>query len=86
MKDPPDLIILDLQMPVMDGFAVLEKLKESSPTDNIPVIVISANAVERVKNRVLDAGANFFLEKPYEAKKLMSIVDGLVGRDSAKGI
>src|SRR5512142_1078760 len=64
--DPPDLILLDIMMPVMDGFQVLSRLKAEEATRDIPVIVISAsNNLESVV-RGIQLGAEDYLPKPFE--------------------
>jgi CheY-like chemotaxis protein len=70
----PAAIVLDLRMPKMDGFTVLSKLCESEVTRSIPVIVLSANVVERARHRALDLGARYFLEKPYDARRLIEAI------------
>lgn len=63
-----DTILLDLRMPVMDGFETLKHLKSNSKYSDIPVIVVTANAEE--KNKALREGANDFLSKPVDTEEL----------------
>jgi two-component system KDP operon response regulator KdpE len=70
----PAGVVLDLRMPVMDGLTVLSKLREDQSTRSIPVVVLSANVVERAKRKALDLGARFFLEKPYDPRKLVEAI------------
>lgn len=65
-SDPPDLILLDIMMPVMDGFETLSRLKTSSATRSIPVIVISAASDVQSVVRGIQMGAEDFLPKPFE--------------------
>jgi len=64
-----DTILLDLRMPVMDGFTTLKHLKSDPKYKNIPVIVVTANSEE--KNRALSEGANDFLAKPIDPEELI---------------
>jgi sigma-B regulation protein RsbU (phosphoserine phosphatase) len=64
--ESPDLILLDIMMPVMDGFEVLTRLKADSATRNIPVIIISANNDLRSVVRGIQLGAEDYLPKPFE--------------------
>ncbi len=64
--NPPDAILLDLRMPEMDGFEVLRRLRSSPLTAVIPVIFLTANVQDTVKQQAVHAGAAGFLTKPYE--------------------
>lgn len=61
----PDVIVLDLGLPLMDGFEVLERLKSQSVTRDIPVLVVSAHAQRHHKQRALASGASDFITKPW---------------------
>jgi EAL domain-containing protein (putative c-di-GMP-specific phosphodiesterase class I) len=63
----PDLILLDLHMPHLDGFGVLDALQESLPAETfLPVIVLTGDATDATRERALDAGAKDFLTKPFD--------------------
>ncbi len=64
-KNIPDLILLDINMPEMDGFEVLEKIKESEEWANIPVIFLTADNDAETESRCLEAGALDFIAKPF---------------------
>ncbi len=64
----PDIILLDLRMPVMDGFETLQYIKNDSNFSDIPVIIVTANAEE--KNKALHLGANDFIAKPIDTVEL----------------
>jgi CheY-like chemotaxis protein len=75
----PDIILLDISMPVMDGFDVLEKLRElMAPDDRLPVIVITADPMEATRRRALAAGASDFLTKPFGSTELRLRVRNLL--------
>ena len=61
----PDVIVLDLGLPLMDGFEVLEQLKKQPATRDIPVLVVSAHAQQQHKQRALASGASDFIIKPW---------------------
>ncbi|NVM79672.1 CheY-like chemotaxis protein [Duganella sp. SG902] len=68
----PDLIILDLMMPELDGYAVLEHLKRrGDPFDYRPVLVVTADATSESKRRALSLGARDFLTKPFDTIEAM---------------
>ncbi len=64
----PDIILLDLRMPVMDGFETLQHIKNDANFSDIPIIIITANAEE--KNKALHLGANDFIAKPIDTVEL----------------
>ena len=75
----PDLILLDVRMPELDGFAVLALLREAIPTtDFLPVLAITGDASPETRQRVLSAGANDFLEKPFETAEVVVRVENLL--------
>ena len=67
----PDIIITDLRMPKMDGFALIEKIKKTDALKSIPIIVFSANVSSENESQSLQAGANLFLKKPCMAERLL---------------
>ncbi|HYO52402.1 response regulator [Archangium sp.] len=68
-KDPPDLILLDLMMPVMDGQEMLRRLKEDTALRSIPVVVMSAGRVSKSELQ-----GSHFLAKPFELDDLLDTV------------
>ena len=71
-KEPPDLILLDIMMPVMDGFTVLGALKSNPATRDLPVIVISANNDMKSVVKGIAMGAEDYLPKPFEPALLFA--------------
>jgi two-component system KDP operon response regulator KdpE len=79
----PDLILLDLGLPDVDGFSLVRDLRALTPS---PIIVVSADHLERDKVQALDAGANDYLTKPFSTPELMArIRAGLRGRAHVEG-
>ena len=70
------LILLDLQMPEMDGFQVMEKLKEVEPSGYLPVLVITAQPANKL--RALQAGAKDFIGKPFELAEVLARVQNML--------
>jgi CheY-like chemotaxis protein len=70
----PDLILLDLFMPRVDGYAVMEALKANPETRDIPIIVLSAWPTKDSRRRSQEAGAVTFIAKPYDPFELVRIV------------
>jgi len=73
--DRPDLIILDIMMPVMDGFEVCRRLKEDSSTQDIPVIFLTAKGQEADRTKGLEYGAVDFITKPFSPRKLIEKIN-----------
>ena len=76
--DPPDLILLDLTMPEMSGFAVLAELKRSDATSAIPVVVVSGRTDDAALDGSLAAGAAGVILKPYDPVALVECVAGVL--------
>ena len=72
--EKPDLILLDVMMPVIDGFEVCKKLKDSPDTASIPIVMVSAASHAESKQRGLDAGAVEYIVKPFEPDHLVEVV------------
>jgi len=79
----PDLIILDVMMPKMDGFEVCRQLREWS---QIPIIMLSARGDEKDKVRCLDLGADDYIVKPFGAKELIARVSAVLRRTKMAGL
>ena len=71
----PDLVLTDVMMPEMDGFALLAALRQNPATRTIPVIMLSARAGEEARIDGIDAGADDYLTKPFSARELLARVD-----------
>ena len=75
----PDAILLDVLMPMKGGMQTLAELRANTQTSAIPVVMLSASL--RDEQQALDAGAKFFVHKPYEGKKLVHAVRTAIGQD-----
>ena len=84
-KQRPDLIILDIMLPEMDGRDVLINLKKDSELKNIPVIILSARGEQFERDYGLKLGADEYIGKPYNAQILLRQINNIlekVGKDS----
>ncbi|TRW25767.1 response regulator [Flavobacterium zepuense] len=77
--ESPDVIILDVMMPMVDGFATLEQIKKDDRLGDCKVIFLSAKNKESDIERGLSLGANLYMTKPFSIKKLVEQVNELVG-------
>ena len=75
----PDLIALDLIMPGMDGFAVLQQLREDPVFRDVPIMVLSAMTTSDAHNKAIDAGVRTFVAKPFDYRELIKTIHQLLG-------
>ena len=73
-----DLILLDLHLPDVPGEEVLRRLRSDPATQNVPVIIVSADASHSTLTRLLDAGASGYLTKPLEIDKFLATIDEIL--------
>lgn len=79
----PQLIVLDIMMPGLDGIGALRQLKENPATQDIPVIVLSAKGQALTKVEAEQAGAAMFLPKPFSPNQLLGEAQKILGRPAA---
>jgi two-component system alkaline phosphatase synthesis response regulator PhoP len=84
-KEKPDLILLDIMLPEMDGVAILQRLKADKGTADIPVIMATAKGAEHEKVRSLDIGADDYLVKPFGMMEMVSRVKAVLRRCKKDG-
>ena len=78
-EEQPDLILMDLSIPVVDGWEATRLLKQDSATRPIPVIALSAHALDEDRARAKEAGCDGYLAKPVEPKKVLAEVARFLG-------
>jgi type II secretory ATPase GspE/PulE/Tfp pilus assembly ATPase PilB-like protein/ActR/RegA family two-component response regulator len=76
----PDVVVLDLNLPALDGYGVLSQLRSRPATAGIPVIVLTAKGDEDNEVRVFELGADDFLQKPFRARALSARLEAVLGR------
>ncbi len=70
----PDLILLDVMMPEIDGLTLLKWLREHSEKDRVPIHIVSAKAQEKDRDAALKAGADGFMAKPFTMEELKALI------------
>jgi CheY-like chemotaxis protein len=74
VEDPPDLLVLDIGLPEMDGWQVLDRLRADDRTKRLPVLVLTAHAEEESRRRADRGGANAFVTKPFQPAEFRRLV------------
>ena len=82
----PDLILMDMQMPVMDGLEATRQIRQISSLDHVPIIAITALAMENDVERCLAAGANDYLSKPIKLRQLTKMIQQFLTPDSYNSV
>ena len=76
----PDLILMDINMPEMDGYTLTAKIKENKAFENVPVIAMTANVMRGDKERSLEAGCDGYIQKPIDIDLLPEQVERYLRR------
>lgn len=79
LDSPPDVLVLDVMLPRMDGFEILKNLREDARTRDLPVLMLTAKGQREDRERALKTGANLFITKPFANAELIAAVDQLAG-------
>ena len=77
-QSQPDLLLLDIGMPVLDGFAVMRKIRENPRLATLPVLAVTAYAMRDDRDNVLNAGFDGYLSKPINARDLANELERLL--------
>ncbi len=79
-EDPPDLILMDMSLPVMTGWEATQVLRQDDATRQIPVIALTAHAMAEDRQRALDAGCDDYDTKPVDLPRLLGKIEALLQR------
>ena len=79
-RERPNLILMDLQLPRIDGFTLIRQLKADAETREIPVLAVTAYTQPEQKASALDAGCAYYLTKPLDTQAVLSVVARFLGR------
>ena len=82
-SERPDVVLLDMNLPVMDGWTVAETLKGDAQTSAIPLIALTAHALSGDRDKALKAGCDDYHPKPVDFSKLLSQIDSALGPPAA---
>ncbi|MGA7503118.1 MAG: response regulator [Candidatus Sulfotelmatobacter sp.] len=79
-KHKPDVLLLDLNMPVLDGFATLRKIRENSQLSTLPVLAVTASAMRGDQERALEAGFDGYISKPIKSSVLSAELERVLSK------
>ncbi|HEX8319754.1 response regulator [Longimicrobium sp.] len=79
----PDLVLMDMSLPVMDGWEATRRLKADAATRGIPVIALTAHAMSSDRGKAMEAGCDDYDTKPVELPRLLGKIEALLGRAGA---
>jgi CheY-like chemotaxis protein len=85
-SERPDLILMDMSLPVMDGWEATRTLKASDATRQIPVIALTAHAMSTDREKAIEAGCDDYDTKPIELPRLLGKMEALIARGADKTI
>lgn len=83
-SETPDLILMDMSLPVIDGWEATRALKAAAETRHIPVIALTAHAMSTDRDKAIEAGCDDYDTKPIELPRLLEKIEALIGGDKAK--
>lgn len=85
LEAKPDIILMDMSLPVLDGWEATRQLKNNDATRGIPIIGLSAHAMSEDKARAMDAGCDDYETKPVHLNRLLSKIEKLTVKDVPDG-
>lgn len=80
IQSPPDLILMDIHLPGTDGLTATRILKANQTTQHIPVIAVTARAMEGDREHILEAGCDEYTAKPIRYKQMLQLIDTVLSR------
>ncbi len=81
VSEKPDLILMDMSLPVLDGWEATRRIKADDGTNGIPVLALTAHAMPGDRDKAIEAGCNDYDTKPIDLKRLLGKIKKLLGAD-----
>ncbi len=86
LTEKPDLIVLDIMLPGLDGYELCHRLRAYAPTSNIPILMLSAKAQDADKSAAFKMGANFYIVKPADPEKIVHTVKDMLNQAAPRAL
>jgi two-component system, cell cycle response regulator DivK len=83
-SEPPDLIIMDVEMPELDGLSATRKIRTLKSLENIPVVAVSAYGAQQFRREALEAGCNEYVSTPFEPDDLENVIRSFLAFSDAQ--
>ena len=83
-KQQPDLILMDMNLPEMDGWDATERIRSDPKTAHIPMVALTVHTLPRERKRALDAGVDAYLPKPFDATYFLQVVESTLRNSKRK--
>ena len=77
LNDPPDLMILDVMLPDLDGLEILRRIRASAEASSLPILMLTAKGAKETQTTALADGASAFITKPFANSEVLAVVDRL---------
>jgi len=77
----PDVMLVDIEMPRMDGFDLTRNVRDDERTRNIPIIMITSRTAAKHRNYAMELGVNAYLGKPYREEELLALIASYIGKE-----
>ena len=81
-EENPDVVITDITMPNMDGYGVIASIRNGKTNRNVPILVLTTESADHMKDRARKAGATGWIVKPFEDATIVSVVQRVTGERS----
>ena len=77
-EETPSVMLLDIEMPRMDGFEVATRVRASASLERIPIIMITSRTGDKHRQRAMELGVDLYMGKPYQEEQLLEAIDALL--------